>query len=121
MDPADKIEFRIHLENFVSCEVCRITKDRVGVVQAIRLTDTKERRLILAVSSEFCGGAIKVCVLHLYLCLRVFVCLCLCVSPCVCVCVFVYVYFVSVHYVLICVFVCAYMHTYMCVYMCTFY
>ena len=90
MDPADKIEFRIHLENFVFCEVCRITKDRVGVVQAIRLTDTKERRLILAVSSEFCGGAIKVCVLHLYLCLHVFVCLCLCVSPCVCVCVCVF-------------------------------
>ena len=30
MDPADKIEFTIHLENFVSCEVCRITKDRGG-------------------------------------------------------------------------------------------
>lgn len=60
MGPAEKIEFTVHLENFVACEVCRITKDRVGVVQAIKLTDTKERRLILAVSSELSGGAIKV-------------------------------------------------------------
>ena len=71
MNPAEKIEFTIHLENFVTCEMCRITKDRVGILQAIKLTDTKERRLILAVSSELCGGAIRVCVCVLYV---VYVC-----------------------------------------------
>ena len=76
MDPAEKIEFTINLENFVTCEVCRITKDRVGVVQAIKLTDTRERRLTLAVSSELCGGAIRVCV-HIVLyvvCVNCIVC-----------------------------------------------
>ena len=68
VDSVDKVEFTVELDNFEKSEVCQVMKDRVGVVQAVKITDTKGCRLVLTVTSELCGGAIKVC---LFLCLSV--------------------------------------------------
>ena len=80
----DKIEFTVELENFEKSEACQVMKDRVGVVQAVKITDTKGCRLILTVTSELCGGAIKVCC---FCCCCCHCCCCRCSCVCVCVCV----------------------------------